>query len=46
MSASICRRAFGRCTLTATLRPVCSSAKCTWPIEAAATGSGSNWANS
>ena len=45
MSASIWRRALGRCTFTATERPVCSSARCTWPIEAAATGTGSKAAN-
>ncbi len=45
MSASIWRRALGRCTFTATERPVCSSARCTCPIEAAATGTGSKAAN-
>ena len=40
-SASIWAGAFGRCTLTATWRPFGSSARCTWPIEPAATGTGS-----
>ena len=35
----------GRSTLTATSRPSCSTAKCTWAIEAEATGSTSNCAN-
>ena len=39
MSASICRGAFGRCTLTTTRRPFGSTARCTWPIDAAASGS-------
>ena len=38
MSLSIWRGAFGRCTLTATRRPFGSTARCTWPIEAAASG--------
>src|SRR3954451_4538879 len=41
-SASICRGAFGRCTLTATSRPLGRVARCTWPIDAAASGVGSN----
>ena len=32
----------GRCTLTATRRPFGSVARCTWPIDAAASGVGSN----
>ncbi len=42
MSLSIWRGAFGRCTLTATRRPFGSTARCTWPIDAAATGCSSN----
>src|SRR2546426_128865 len=45
-SASICRGAPGRCTLTATCLPFGSVARCTWPIEAAAIGSSSNSAKS
>ena len=36
----------GYCTLTATSRPSCQTARCTWPIEAAAAGVSSkdvNW---
>ncbi len=36
----------GRCTLTATCVPSCSVARCTWAVEAAANGSGSNVAYS
>ena len=39
MSLSICCGAFGRCTFTATRRPFGSTARCTWPIDAAAIGS-------
>ena len=42
MSLSIWRGAFGRCTLTATRRPFGSTARCTWPIDAAASGCSSN----
>ena len=42
MSLSIWRGAFGRCTLTATSRPFGSTARCTWPIDAAASGRSSN----
>ena len=42
MSLSIWRGAFGRCTLTATCWPFGSTARCTWPIEAAAIGFSSN----
>ena len=41
-SASICFGAFGRCTLTTTRRPFGSVARCTCPIEAAASGTSSN----
>ncbi len=44
-SASIWRVASGRCTLTATVRPFGSVALCTCPIDAAATGIGSNSTN-
>ncbi len=37
-SESICRGALGRCTLTTTSSPFGSVARCTCPIEAAATG--------
>ncbi len=37
---------FGYCTFTATLRPSGSTARCTWPIEAAAAASCSNSSNS
>ena len=36
----------GYCTLTATSRPSGSTARCTWPIDAAATGTGSQSRNS
>src|SRR5215208_6291576 len=42
MSLSICRGAFGRWTLTATRLPFGSTARCTWPIEAAASAWWSN----
>ena len=35
----------GYCTFTATTRPSANRARCTWPIEAAATGIGSHSAN-
>ena len=35
----------GYCTLTATVRPSAHTARCTWPMEAAAAGSGSNERN-
>ncbi len=41
-SASICRGAFGRCTFTTTRLPFGSVARCTWPIDAAASGASSN----
>ena len=41
-SASICRGAFGRWTLTTTRRPFGSTARCTCPIDAAAIGVSSN----
>ena len=42
MSLSTCCGARGRCTFTATRRPFGSTARCTWPIDAAAIGSSSN----
>ena len=45
-SASIWRGAFGRCTLTTTRRPFGSVARCTCPIDAAASGCSSNSVNS
>ena len=45
-SASISRCASGRCTFTATAFPFGSVARCTWPIDAAATGSSSKSRNS
>ncbi len=36
----------GYCTLTATSRPSCHTARCTWPMEAAAVGLSSNDWNS
>ena len=41
-----CSRASGRCTLTATMRPSRSAARCTWPSDAVAIGSDSNIVNS
>ena len=35
----------GYCTFTATTRPSCQTALCTWPIDAAAAGMSSNSAN-
>lgn len=35
----------GRCTLTTTWAPLCSTARCTWPRDAAAMGLRSNRAN-
>ena len=35
----------GYCTLTATSRPSCQTARCTWPMDAAADGSSSNEVN-
>ncbi len=45
MSAARISRMCGRCTLTATRSPLCSVARCTWPIEAAANDWCSNVAN-
>ena len=45
-SEKIASRAPGYCTLTATSRPSCHTARCTWPIEAAAVGSSSKRRNS
>jgi hypothetical protein len=42
MSARTAAATPGYCTLTATSRPSCSVALYTWPIEAAAIGTGSN----
>jgi hypothetical protein len=36
----------GRCTFTTTRSPVFNTARCVWPIDAAASGSKSNDANS
>src|SRR5947199_4793 len=36
----------GYCTFTATTRPSGMTARCTWPIDAAATGTGSHCRNS
>src|SRR5688500_987727 len=41
-SWTICSRTPGRCTLTATRRPLRSCARWTWPSDAAASGVGSN----
>ncbi|CAB5045677.1 unannotated protein [freshwater metagenome] len=40
-SANKAPAAPGYCTFTATSRPSCQTARCTWPIEAAAAGSSS-----
>jgi hypothetical protein len=45
MSARIDSATPGYCTFTTTSRPSCVRAACTWPIDAAASGSGSNDAN-
>ena len=42
MSSRAISRASGRWTLTTTSRPLGSVARCTWPSEAAASGSSSN----
>ena len=44
-SAAIVSAIPGYCTLTATARPSRVMARCTWPIEAAAIGSGSHSLN-
>ena len=44
-SRSIVASMPGRWTLTTTCSPLCSRARCVWPIEAAASGSQSNSAN-
>ena len=41
-SAEIASAMPGYCTLTATARPSAVMARCTWPIDAAAMGSGSH----